>query len=223
MNGNTKLQQPCTARDGTRHGRPTPKMLVMLIGFGFAAMSSQAFAQDAEPFTGARIAVTGGWDQVDHGGNKGLDYDGQKGSGFTYGGTAGYDLAIGPLRFGPEAEVTGSTQKNCAEEKRGERCESAGRDFYVGGRLGYALGDKALLYTRVGYTNGRFTQAFHPDEPVGTDMPAVAHDDRSGVRAGVGIEYALTPQFFLTSEYRYSNYSGGYSRNQVIGGVGIRF
>jgi hypothetical protein len=28
---------------------------------------------------------------------------------------------------------------------------------------------------------------------------------------------------FLKAEYRYSNYKDGVSRNQVLGGVGIRF
>lgn len=197
----------------TRFGMKTKG--AALIGLGMALLSSPVLAQEAEPFAGTRIAVTGGWDRIDH--------DGQNGSGFNYGGTIGYDLAFGAVRLGPEAEVTDSTQKSCFKQITGERCEDAGRDLYVGGRLGYAMGDKVLLYTRVGYTNGRFTERFRPGTGATPAMPAAVHDNRSGVRAGVGLEYAVTPSIFLTSEYRYSNYSGDFSRNQVVGGVGIRF
>jgi len=39
----------------------------------------------------------------------------------------------------------------------------------------------------------------------------------------VGGEYGLTRNTFLKAEYRYSNYEQGFSRNQVVGGFGVRF
>ncbi|ATI79984.1 outer membrane protein [Sphingobium yanoikuyae] len=184
-----------------------------------AAMSAigfsvPAFAQADEPFVGPRVTVIGGWDRIDH--------DGENGSGFVYGGNAGYDIAIGNVRLAPEVEVTGTTQKSCFAETAGRRCERADRDFYAGGRIGYVVTPSVLLYGKAGYTNGRFTDRFTP----ATGSTAVAfdrRDNRSGFRLGAGVEYALTQNFFVTGEYRYSNYSADFSRNQIIGGVGFRF
>jgi outer membrane immunogenic protein len=186
------------------------RFLALVAGVSGAA---PVLAQDATPFTGPRVAVTGGWDRVDH--------DGENGSGFTYGGTAGYDVALGNFRVAPEVEVTASTQKSCFAEAAVRHCERADRDFYAGARLGYVAMPKLLLYAKAGYTNARLTDRFSTTGA--TPVTVTDHRDRSGVRGGVGAEYAVTPRFFLTSEYRYSNYSGDVSRNQIIGGVGVRF
>lgn len=186
--------------------------IATLAGLAAIAMAAPAYAQDQEPFTGPRITVVGGWDKIEH--------DGENGSGFVYGGSAGYDVPIGNFRLAPEVEVTGTTQKSCFTEAAGHRCERADRDFYAGGRIGYVVAPQVMLYGKVGYTNARFTDRF---KPTASTVTAVHRDNRSGVRAGVGVEYALTPMFYLTSEYRYSNYSDDFSRNQIIGGVGIRF
>jgi outer membrane immunogenic protein len=178
------------------------------------AAAGPALAQDAAPFSGARVAVTGGWDRIDH--------NGENGSGFTYGGTAGYDVALGNFRVAPEVEVTASTQKSCFAEASVRHCERADRDFYAGARLGYVVVPKLLLYAKAGYTNARFTDRYTRGTGA-TIITVKDHHDRSGVRGGVGAEYALTPRFFLTSEYRYSNYSDDVSRHQIIGGVGVRF
>jgi len=188
------------------------KRIVQAVALAAVAAASPAMAQNQ--FTGPRISVTGGWDRVDH--------DGENGSGFVYGGTAGYDVALGDIRLAPEAEVTGSTQKSCFSEAAGRRCERSDRDFYVGGRIGFVAAPKFLIYGRAGYTNARFTDRL-ARTAAGSQATNVGHDDRSGFRLGAGAEYALTRQFFLTGEYRYSNYSGDFSRNQVIGGVGFRF
>ena len=181
---------------------------------GAGLLSSSAFAQSEETFVGPRVAIIGGWDRLDH--------DGENGSGFVYGGNAGYDIAIGGVRLAPEVEVTGTTQKNCFNETNGRRCERGDRDFYVGGRIGYVVVPSVLFYAKAGYTNGRFTDRF-TRVAGGTTTQIDGHDNRSGVRLGAGIEYALAEHFFVTGEYRYSNYSGDFSRNQVLGGVGFRF
>lgn len=190
------------------------KSLKFAVALAGVLAAAPVLAQDAVPFTGPRVAVTGGWDRIDR--------DGENDSGFTYGGTAGYDVALGDLRVAPEVEVTGSTQKSCFAEGAVRHCERADRDVYAGVRVGYVVMPKLLLYAKAGYTNGRFSDRF--DQTTGGTVVTVTdHTNRSGVRGGVGAEYALTPRFFLTSEYRYSNYSGDVSRNQIIGGVGVRF
>lgn len=191
------------------------KIFVVVAAASVVGLGAPAFAQQAdEPFVGPRITVIGGWDRIDH--------DGENGSGFVYGGNAGYDIAIGNVRLAPEVEVTGTTQKSCFAETAGRRCERADRDFYAGGRIGYVVTPSVLLYGKAGYTNGRFTDRFTPAK--GSTAVAIdRRDNRSGFRLGAGVEYALTQNFFVTGEYRYSNYSADFSRNQIIGGVGFRF
>lgn len=186
------------------------KFIAPALVLAAVSAAAPAMAQDGAPFTGPRIAVTGGWDRVDH--------RGENGSGFVYGGTAGYDVAVGDVRLAPEIEATGTTQKACYSITGGRLCERANRDLYVGGRIGYVVAPSVLIYGKAGYTNARFAE-----RAATTAVSFDNHDDRSGFRVGAGVEYAVNKQFFLTSEYRYSNYSDGFSRNQVIGGVGFRF
>ncbi len=190
------------------------KFKASAVALGVCLLASPALAQSEETFVGPRITIVGGWDRVDH--------DGENGSGFVYGGNAGYDIAIGRARLAPEVEVTGTTQKSCFNESNGRRCERGDRDFYVGGRVGYVVAPSVLLYGKAGYTNGRFSDRFTRTAG-GTTTQIDSHDNRSGFRLGAGVEYAVAEHFFVTGEYRYSNYSGDFSRNQILGGVGFRF
>lgn len=181
------------------------KRFVIVPALVLAAVATPALAQESGDFTGPRIGVIGGWDNVQH--------SGDNASGFTYGATAGYDAAIGPVRIGPEVEISDSTQKKKFGSGTTRYTERADRDLYAGARIGYVVSPSFLLYGKVGYTNAQFTIREDGNH----------RDDRSGVRAGVGGEYAVTSNVYLTGEYRYSNYSGNYSRNQILGGVGVRF
>ena len=157
------------------------------------AIAAPAFAQDAAPFTGARIGATLGWDTA-HG------HDG-----FTYGGSIGYDKAIAPkITLGAEATFEDSTAKG-----DGIR---ASRDLAISGRLGYVLTPKLLGFAKVGYDTTRF------------DIAGVGHDNLEGVRYGAGLEYAVTPRTYISTEYRRTEYEGNFGgRDAVIAGVGVRF
>ena len=189
------------------------------LGFGLAA---PAFAQDQAPFTGVRVEALGGYDHVSDGDSNSNGKDG-----FTYGGALGYDAQVGGVVLGVEGEVTGSTTKIRAANvlTAGDRLRvSAGRDFYVGGRIGYAVSPRALIYGKAGYTNARV----NTDYTVGTAR-IEDHTNLDGYRLGAGIEYNVTPKAYVKAEYRYSHYgeAGNYdinaNRNQVLGGIGYRF
>ena len=178
----------------------------------FAAVlaAGPALAETDAPFTGPYVAAIGGWDR--------MQGDHHKKDGFVYGGDAGYDFAAGKVRFGPQIEVTGSTEKGCGTDLGKTYCYKAGRDFFVGGRVGVVAAPKALVYLTAGYTNARYTGS------IGQGATRIANDDdHGGARIGAGIEYAVTRAVFVKTEYRYSNYSDGIARNQVVGGVGVRF
>jgi outer membrane immunogenic protein len=176
---------------------------------GSAALAAPALAQDAASssgaFNGPRVEAIGGWDRVQGGGG----HD----DGVLYGAGAGYDVQRGNTVFGIEGEASDSTQK-ASDSGLTER---AGRDLYVGGRVGAVVGGDNLLYAKAGYTNARFSIS-----GTGTGAP-LARGDLDGVRVGAGIEHRLGGSAYVKTEYRYSNYEKGVSRNQVVAGVGFRF
>lgn len=189
------------------------KFSTLLIAAAATLASTPALAKDATPFSGPHAGLEAGWGRV--GGDR-IPSDG-----FIYGANVGYDAAVGALRFGPEAEIADSTQKTCTDLPAGgpirRTCQRSDRDLYIGGRFGVVVDPHAMLYAKVGYTNARFS-----DRTEGTTTVSDGQD-RSGVRVGGGVEYAVTPAIYLSGEYRYSHYSSNIHQNQVLGGVGIRF
>ena len=180
-----------------------------------AAVAAPASAQTGQPFTGLHIDGIGGWDDLQ---NHGHSND------FMYGINGGYDVGLGNgVIAGIEGEVSDSDNKSCfgARTAADPRfCAKAARDLYVGGRVGKVVaGGRALVYAKAGYTNARAKLT----ENDGDGQFTLAHDNLDGVRLGVGAEYTLTGNTFLKAEYRYSNYEQGFSRNQVVGGFGLRF
>lgn len=177
-------------------------------------VATPAFAQDRAPFTGARVEGLAGWDRVQ--GNGGHDDD------ISYGAAVGYDMQLGGAVVGLEGEVGDSRNKVCSGSSTladPRVCLKAARDLYAGGRIGAVVGGKALLYAKAGYTN--FRSKITSDD--GTAQTTLAKGDLDGVRVGAGAEYMLSPNLFVKTEYRYSNYESGVERHQVVGGFGIRF
>ncbi|MDV3457568.1 outer membrane beta-barrel protein [Sphingomonas sp. HF-S4] len=169
--------------------------LFAVSALALATLATPAFAQEASTFTGPRAEVVAGWDHV--GGN------GEGASGFTYGGALGYDAQLGSAVLGAEVEVTGATT-----DRDGV---SAGRDLYVGGRIGFVAMPNTLVYAKGGLTNAR----------VNIDTFGGVNTD--GYRFGGGVEHDFGG-FYGKVEYRYSRYEElDLNRDQVLAGIGIRF
>lgn len=183
-----------------------------------AAIATPAFAQDApatdKPFQGVSItAITG----VDN--SSAL---GESGTGVMYGGQIGYDIQSGKAVFGIEAEAAGASTKYCIKTATTSLCDKADRDLYVGGRIGYVVGSKTMIYAKGGYTNARDTATFTDSVTPANNFKGSGNQD--GWRAGVGVETRLSGNLVAKAEYRYSNYSNSdYSRNQGVVGLGFRF
>ncbi|MEX0341990.1 MAG: outer membrane protein, partial [Erythrobacter sp.] len=111
----------------------------------------------------------------------------------------------------------------------------AGRDLFLGARVGAKVAPDALIYAKGGYTNARLNILSND----GTSEFRESFD-LDGYRVGAGVEYAINPRTFVNLEYRYSNYSEGevdfdgslpdsdrfgvdLDRHQVMAGVGVRF
>lgn len=190
------------------------------------ALATPAFAQDADaPFTGPRVEGVVGWDRIDDGANSGTT----AADGVVYGGAVGYDFQIGGAVLGFEGEATGSTNKETVGGVvvAGDSVRvKAGRDLYVGGRVGFLAGPRALIYAKGGYTNARINTRY-TNAGTTTDF----NEDAEGWRAGAGVEFSLSNNIYAKAEYRYSNYNNidgtnvdiDLDRHQVVGGLGIRF
>lgn len=178
-----------------------------------------ALAQERsdKPFEGATATAVAG---IDIG-------SGDHEAHFVYGGQLGYDWQHGNTVFGVEAEITGmAASEKCYEHIASptapdRSCGNAGRDLYIGGRIGRVVGDTTLLYVKAGYTNVRSTYSY-VDGGTGAGNFS-GSDTLDGVRVGAGIEKAIGRNVLLKAEYRYSNYAGGYSRHQGVAGIGFRF
>lgn len=177
-------------------------------------IASPALAQEATTATGIKAGVVVGYDSTNL---SYYDVDESKG-GFLYGATLGYDYDAGPVVVGVEAEITGATTKQSYDNLllAGDRWKlSAGRDLYVGARLGVHVTPTVLLYAKGGYTNARADLSIHYDgEKYGE------HDNLDGFRIGAGAEVAVTQSTFARIEYRYSDY-GNYRYDEVESRIGL--
>jgi outer membrane immunogenic protein len=180
---------------------------------GFAA---PAMAQERGDFTGVRVEGLVGWDRA--------QVPNDHADGIAYGVGLGYDFQMGGAVLGIEGEAGDSSAKKCVTgvAAAGDRpCADAGRDLYVGGRVGAAVGAGTLLYAKAGYTNARFDTNYNANlAGVGN---VSTRRDLDGVRVGGGIEHKLGSNAYVKAEYRYSNYQDNVDRHQVVAGFGFRF
>lgn len=200
-------------------------------------------AQESDDkFTGPRVEALVGYDDVRAGSSvddDGNDNNDQSIDGVNYGIGIGYDIDLGGAVLGLEGEYTDSTAKtefdNGDFEGFGFGRVDAGRDLYVGARIGAKVQPDLLLYAKGGYTNAKLN--------VLTNDGVTEYDedfDLDGYRIGAGAEYALSNNTFVKLEYRYSNYQKGevdfggdlpdsdrfdvdLDRHQIMAGFGMRF
>jgi outer membrane immunogenic protein len=189
---------------------------ILLAALVAGTVATPAFAQDGGNFSGLRVEGIVGYDTT--------DVEDEGANGLLYGVGVGYDVQSGSMVFGVDAEYSDSKLDECVEDvdvTGDELCAGIGRDLYVGGRVGAALGSSALLYARAGYTNARVGIDY--DHPTNNALDETLNDNLDGVRVGGGIEFALGANAFIKAEYRYSNYEQGFDRHQAVGGFGLRF
>jgi outer membrane immunogenic protein len=220
------------------------KGIALLLAAGSAlALAVPAQAQEDRAFNGPWVAGVGGYDQtkagstVDDDANEDND---QSAEGIAWGGAAGYDVDLGTMVLGAEAELTESTADTRSlegdPEEFGLGSVEAGRDIYVGARAGFKATPNTLVYAKGGYTNARYNF-------LGTDGTVEDEQriDTDGWRVGAGVEQKLGSNAFAKLEYRYSKYSDAevdfepegipdtdefavdLDRHQVMAGVGWRF
>ena len=186
------------------------------------SLASPALAQDDSTAGGKFIAgAIVGLDSVE------TEFDGisESEEDVVLGLTVGYDYeTTSGIVFGIEAEYTDSSVGVSATDfdVPGDRVSvNAGRDLYVGGRLGFRPGRNGILYVKAGYTDASIEGEY--DDGTGEISDEVSF---GGVRLGAGGEIDLSSNYAIRLEYRYSDYGNlelfgtdtglGVSRNQGI-------
>lgn len=80
------------------------------------------------------------------------------------------------------------------------------RELGASARLGYTF-DQVMLYGEAGYTNYR----------------DVFSRELDGLRVGGGLEYNISPNTFVSAEYRYTDFEANVGKHAGLVGLGIRF
>jgi len=217
------------------------KGLALIAATSLTALSAPAFAQDGE-FSGPWVAGVVGYDINKAGSSQDDDLNPDRDEsveGLMYGAAVGYDVDLGTMVVGAEAELTDSNADTDYDRNFntfGLGAVDAGRDIYVGARAGYKVTPQTMVYAKGGYTNARFNY-------VGTDGETNYSQnlDLDGWRVGAGVEHKFGTNTFGRIEYRYSNYKEGEidfeatdipdsdrfdvdtDRHQVVASVGMRF
>ena len=214
---------------------------IFLAAAAGTAIAVPATAQD-QGFSGPWVAGVAGYDINKAGSSQDDDLNEDRDEsveGLMYGAAVGYDIDLGTMVVGAEAELTDSKADTDYDDNFntfGLGTVDAGRDIYVGARAGFKATPSTLIYGKAGYTNARFNY-------VGSDGTTNYNRnlDTDGWRVGAGIEQKFGAMTFGKIEYRYSNYKEGEidfeatgvadsdrfdidtDRHQVVASVGIRF
>jgi outer membrane immunogenic protein len=123
------------------------------------------------------------------------------------GGFVGYNLQISRLVLGLEGgggAAPGGAGASVISPAPGGFANVAANTNYFGdlrGRLGYAVADRALVYTTGGAAFGEVALDYFNSLLGG--LPISVSNSRTGWTAGAGVDYALTDHWIGRLEYRY--------------------
>lgn len=124
--------------------------------------------------------------------------------GVSYGLVAGYDLPVA-------SNVIAGVDVSLGDSSIEEAGVDVSRDLAASLRLGYVVNPKVMAFGKVGYASTRFE--------VNGNGSAL-----EGVRFGGGLEYALTPNAFVSAEYQRTEYEDNLSgRDAGVVTIGWRF
>ena len=187
-----------------------------LVAFAaIACVPGVAAAQDTDTaphFNGVRAEARLGWETptVSESGNV-FKID----SAVSYGGEVGFDVKLGrKVVAGPYAVYEFSSVKLCD----GPDCIREDGNLGVGGRIGVAVGPRALIYGKLGYARIRFTAS---------SGGATGSESAEGVQGAIGLNVNLSRHVYGLAEINYADY-GRFAgvklqRRHVAAGIGVRF
>tara|TARA_B100001146_G_C15978280_1_gene347230 strand:- start:59 stop:547 length:489 start_codon:yes stop_codon:yes gene_type:complete len=161
------------------------RALAIAAAFGSLVVASPALADTNDNFTGLRVGVTAGIDDV---------VNSPDTTDVVYGVDAGVDFGVGDrVTMGVEAFST-----NMFESER---------TIGAAARLGYAVNEDLLVFTRAGYAN----------------YENVFNQNLDGLTVGGGLEYSISDMTYAKVEYRYSDFENNVGNHGALVGIGLRF
>jgi outer membrane immunogenic protein len=199
----------------------------VLAGLLAVALAPQAaLAQMNTSFRGFRIEGNVGADR--------FKAEGDKNTKLGYGGTAGFDGVIADkIVVGVEGSYwrPNNGTDDCAAFAGGTLCQHSSHELGAAVRIGYLITHALLVFGKGGYVNDTQRNSFVSDAGfylvdgtiVGPGYSASRRYSTDGYQAGGGIEFSLTPMFYVSGQYVYSRYSDDTSRQRAMAGVGVRF
>ena len=198
-----------------------------LVAAALLALPVAGHAQDVSenfsgPYVGGQVGYGNRSIDVDFGLAGVPDFDRDRDS-IDYGAYFGFDAPVGTsFVLGGEAEI-GSGGRKLRQPLTTGLTATVDPDwnYMLSGRAGFLAGDRALIYARLGYgaeqVDIRVTDA---------TTPANSFRDKGwseGAVYGGGVEYALSPTSSARVEYRYKDFEGSYTNQQVLAGFSFRF
>ena len=123
--------------------------------------------------------------------------------GYNFAGIPGFGLGTGGLVFGVEGDVDGTDYRDTIAGAGGASVNlKSDIQGSARGRLGIAV-DRALFYATGGAAFAEFKDTYIGAAGAGLATPS---HTRVGYTVGGGVEYAITTQWSLRAEYRYSDF-----------------
>jgi outer membrane immunogenic protein len=146
-----------------------------------------------------------------------------KPSGWLAGGHAGYNLQLNALVLGIEADIEGANIKTSYDPSLQNLAFVPGDQFQtniksqgsIRGRIGYPV-DRTLFYVTGGWAYARVQTSY---SFIGAPLSNQHTDGRGGGTLGGGVEYAWTPNWTTSVEYRYTDF-GTLTRPVPFGSFG---
>ncbi len=149
--------------------------------------------------------------------------------GWTFGGFAGFNLkALDRVVIGGEVRVADSTIKEQLRTETASNITVAnsniGRSIGLAARLGYIVGDRTMVYGRVGWEDTRLNavRTVTPKPPATNPNPVITdfsfNDD--SITLGVGVEHYVTDAISVRLGY---DWAENFDRHQLRAGVAFNF
>ena len=119
----------------------------------------------------------------------------------------------------------------CTGFNGGALCQQSSHELGAAVRIGYLVTPALMVFGKGGYVNDTQRNTFLATSGlyyvngniVGPGFSAKSRYATDGYQAGGGVEFSLTPMFYVDGQYVYSRYHDDTSRQRVMFGAGIRF
>lgn len=174
-----------------------------------APVTPAAYGPEPYNWTGLYVGLGGAYNRARSSATTAIGGHKNTRSGAAFGGYAGYNVQLGPIVYGLEADAAVLSSGSKSNRLAGVASFRERYDGSVRARVGYAI-DRWLVYGTGGL-------AFR-DQKVSTSALTTRNKMQTGWLAGAGVERALTDNLIARVEYTHADY--GKTKALVPAGLG---